>query len=110
MSIEIRGDKQLLKALMQAKKLDDAKKVVKNNTALLTNKAQRKAPVDTGALRRSITMEMGDGGLTGKVTPAMEYAPYVEYGTRFMDAQPFMRPAFEEVKDKYLRELEELTK
>jgi HK97 gp10 family phage protein len=63
--------------------MKDVKQIVKQNTAELTQGAQRKAPVDTGNLRRSITMDLSDGGLTGKVKPTADYAPYLEYGTRF---------------------------
>lgn len=52
-------------------------------------------PVDTGALRRSIRVEVMDD-LTLTVwagDDAVDYAGYVEYGTRFMAAQPFMTPA-----------------
>ena len=74
----------------------------------LTQGAQRKAPVDTGNLRRSITMDLSDGGLTGKVKPTADYAPYLEYGTRFQSAQPFMRPAFNKQKAQFKSDMDKL--
>ena len=62
------------------------KSIVSANGARLQSKAMRNAPIDTGALMRSIGLTLKDGGLTAEVQPAMEYAAYVEYGTRFMDA------------------------
>jgi HK97 gp10 family phage protein len=57
--------------------------------------AKQLCPVDTGRLRSSITREVGrDGrGLYATVGTNVEYAPYVELGTRFMGARPFLRPA-----------------
>lgn len=57
--------------------------------------AQQTVPVDTGTLKRSIQLHIEDGGLTAVVEASTEYAGYVEYGTRFMAAQPYMRPAAE---------------
>lgn len=55
------------------------------------------APLATGRLRRSYAYEVGDGYVD--VGSAVEYAPYQEFGTRFMDGQPHFRPALEEMRD-----------
>lgn len=68
------------------------KKVVQANAIELTKHMTAKAPVDTGAMARSIKMELSNGGLHAEVGPTVEYAPYIEYGTRYMNAQPFVRP------------------
>lgn len=77
--------------------------------------AQGYCPVDTGALRESITIDpIDDSGTTivGRVGPHTDYAEYVEYGTGRagdpapyahtdkpgMAARPFMRPALDEAK------------
>lgn len=59
------------------------------------NSAKRFAPVDTGRLRASITTVFGqdDQGQVALVGSNVEYCVYVETGTRFMQAQPFLRPA-----------------
>ena len=58
---------------------------------IVQNEARRMAPVDTGRLRASITVKRTpDGAVVGS---NVEYAPYVEYGTSKMAAQPFLRPA-----------------
>jgi HK97 gp10 family phage protein len=49
--------------------------------------AEAKAPELTGHLKASI----GEEG--GQVIADTDYAGYLEYGTRRMKAQPFMRPA-----------------
>lgn len=53
-------------------------------------------PVDTGRLRDSIEHEVN--GRTLRVGTNVEYAVYVEEGTRYMDAEPFLRPALYRVR------------
>lgn len=57
--------------------------------------AKQLCPVDTGRLRSSITRQLGRDslGLYAAVGTDVEYAPFVELGTRFMRARPFLRPA-----------------
>jgi HK97 gp10 family phage protein len=49
-------------------------------------------------LRESITADIRETARTivGEVAPHVSYAPYVEFGTWKMAAQPYMRPAYEE--------------
>lgn len=60
-------------------------------TALCEKLAKENCPVDTGNLRASISTRMT--GTQGIVYTNVDYAPYVEYGTRFQAAQPFMSKA-----------------
>lgn len=55
-----------------------------------------KVPVDTGRLRDSYEATRTEYG--AEVTSDVEYRDYVEYGTRYMQAQPHVRPAIEAVK------------
>jgi len=71
-----------------------------------------RTPVDTGRLRGSITYatkkerSRANGSATAKDTVStpsqkwtlhvgsnVEYAPYIEYGTKYMQKRPFLRPA-----------------
>ena len=65
----------------------------------LVDAAQERVPIRTGDLHDSI--EFGHGVVGGKgsfvVSASMHYAGYVEYGTRFMGAQPYLTPAIEDV-------------
>lgn len=58
-------------------------------------KAIHLCPVDTGRLRASISSLVTEDakGLLGIVGTNVEYAIFVEFGTRHMSAQPFLRPA-----------------
>lgn len=64
----------------------------------------------SGTLKRSIGLEMRDNGFTAAVSPATEYAAYVELGTRHMDAQPYLRPALEQVKPQFIADLKKVMK
>lgn len=57
--------------------------------------AKRVCPVDTGRLRSSITHSLAtdERGLLALIGTNVEYARYVEFGTRRMRAQPYLRPS-----------------
>ena len=99
--------------------------------ALVEGEAKKKAPKDTGALRRSISSTVK--GTEGIVFTPLEYAPYVEYGTGlfaekggrkdvpwyYKDEEgkwhrssgqhphPYMRPALHENREEILRLIKE---
>ncbi|SFJ17876.1 phage protein, HK97 gp10 family [Terrisporobacter glycolicus] len=55
--------------------------------------AKANTPVDTGRLRESITTTSGD--MEVEVGTNVEYAHFIEFGTRYQNAQPFLEPAAE---------------
>ena len=55
-------------------------------------------------------LEIKDSGLTAESEATVNYAGYVEYGTRFMGAQPYMRPALQEVGKQFKSDMEKLVK
>jgi HK97 gp10 family phage protein len=61
-------------------------------------------PVDTGNLRNSITHASDER--TAIVGTNVEYAPYVELGTRRQKAQPYLVPAVKEHLEEYKKLLE----
>ena len=99
--------------------------------ALVEGEAKKKAPKDTGALRRSISSTVK--GTEGIVFTPLEYAPYVEYGTGLFAEEggrkdvpwyykdeegkwhrssgqhphPYMRPALNENREEVLRLIKE---
>jgi HK97 gp10 family phage protein len=72
-------------------------KAVRDLVLLVEAEAKRLCPVDTGKLRASITPVI-QSWAEGYVGTNTHYAPYVEYGTCKMAAQPFLEPAFIEGK------------
>lgn len=110
MRIKITGMNELRVGLDKRMDLKAVRTVVQKNGADLQGNAQEKAPVDTGTLKRSIGLNLTDSGLTATIAPTAEYAPYQEYGTRYMDAQPFVGPAFNEQKNKFVNDMKKLVK
>ncbi|MFQ8894288.1 MAG: HK97-gp10 family putative phage morphogenesis protein [Dorea sp.] len=45
-----------------------------------------------------------------EIEPTADYAAYVEYGTRFMNAQPYMRPAYNAQKGKFKSDMQKLVR
>ena len=119
-NVEIQGVESVLAAIEDLGDVGDIKQRIGQACALVEASAKRKAPKDTGALRRSITSEVNE--TEGVVFTPLEYAPYIEYGTGLFaesggrkdvpwvyqddkgewhstsgqKPQPFMRPALEE--------------
>ena len=65
-------------------------------------KAKNKVPYKTGATKNSIMARPAEaiGGMFGKVIswrvgPTTSYAPFLEFGTVYMDARPYLIPAAE---------------
>jgi len=110
MSKYVLGADVLIKQLKANANVDDVKKAVKLNTSEMQQKAQRYAPVDTGNLKRSIGFDLTEKNLNGHVGATAEYAPYVNYGTRYMTAQPFLTRAFNEQKQLFVKDLKRLMK
>lgn len=79
--------------------------IVKNNGIQLLQGAQKRSPVDTGALRRSIRLSLENGNLKAVVKTNVPYAKFVEYETIRQKAQPFMRPSLRVQKVKFIRDI-----
>ena len=111
---KVTGLDKLQKALKENCTLDDVKRVVRTNGAQLQQKMQQNADFkmgyQTGTTKRSIGIEISDGGMTADVGPETSYSPYLEYGTRFMSAQPFVRPSLNEQEQKFKSDMQKLVK
>lgn len=135
MSIKFEGMNGVLKALTDLEQLDGLEAALGKACALVEGEAKKKAPKDTGELRRSITskVENRGGELVGVVYTPLEYAPYVEYGTGLFaeqggrkdvpwcykddkgewhstsgqKPQPFMHPALNENREQIVKILKE---
>ena len=123
--MKIVGMQALKKKLKKNVRMGAVKKVIRHNGSQLQDKAQRNADFKghyewvkgkgkvfkkpTGATKEGIRLDLMDNCLTAEVGPITEYAPYLEYGTRFMDAQPFLKPAFDDQKKQFERDMKKLT-
>ena len=118
-SFRLEGLAEFQKGLAKRISLDDMKRIIKTHGSQLQRKAQQNAEFrghyegktfvkPTGNLKQKIGLEIKDDGLTAEVEPAAEYAAYVEYGTRFMDSQPYIRPAYVDQVYKFKRDVNKL--
>ena len=88
-----------------------ASAIVNKYGLAITSEAARRAPVDTSALRNSILSESHmEGDMTFVVSDGVEYGVWQEFGTGRMAAQPFLVPAVESWRDKFLNAFSELFK
>lgn len=112
--IKIEGLDKLEKQLKKNVTLNDVKRVVRKNGAELQEAIQRNADFkmgyQTGDTKRSVGLEITDGGMTAESGPTTDYSPYLELGTRFMDAQPFVKPALDEQEPKFKADMRKLVK
>jgi HK97 gp10 family phage protein len=82
------------------KKLSDLKNIdltpaLTEATRKVQRTAKDLAPVRSGRLRASISTKVDRKKQIGIVGTNVEYAPFLEFGTRKMKAQPFLNPALE---------------
>lgn len=107
--LHIKGDEPLIKVLQTAANMEAHKAIVKKYGAELQRTAKRNAVFTkgyaTGTTKRKITLELQDGGFEAKVEAGTDYAAYLEVGTRKMNAQPFMKPAFDVVQPRFIADL-----
>ena len=112
--IKVEGLKELQKALKENATMDDVKRVVKQNGSEMHRKIQKNADFDkgyqTGTTKRSVGLEIKDSGFTAEVEPKTDYSPYLEHGTRFMEAQPFVKPGHDEQAAQFKRDMQKLVK
>ncbi len=69
-----------------------ADELTKRLTLSVLADAERFVPIDTGELHQSLHAEF-PRPLVGQVWVGTDHWIYPEYGTRYMKAEPYMRPA-----------------
>jgi hypothetical protein len=84
-----------------------AREIVQETILQIETVTKLRCPVDTGALRASYTSEM-TGETSGQVATNIEYAPWVEWGTTRMAAQPHVTPAAEGERRHFMRKFQDL--
>jgi HK97 gp10 family phage protein len=83
-----------------------ANRVADEEIPKIVTRARELAPVRTGRLRNSIYWRK-TGFLGYTVGARVFYAGFVEFGTRFMRARPYLRPAIEEKLPEIREELKD---
>lgn len=87
--------------------------VLRSYTFLGQRISMQKAPVDTGFLRGSISVEFRGDGRNGTMEgiwgPAADYGAYVEFGTSRQAPQPYIGPAADQIAPDYLAAMAAIT-
>lgn len=126
-NFEFRGLDKLQQKLKTVAKMQEVEQLVEKHGAEMQKKAVKNAErfrghyegrgskkhfvKPTGATKRSISVNSSKlDRFKYRVAPGTEYAVYVELGTRKMSAQPFIKPAFDQQKELFKRDLERLVK
>lgn len=106
-SVEIRGIEGLkAKALSLIPRVKaGVQQTVAETLLLIETDAKLLSPVDTGLNRAEIHSERAANGLSGAVLAGTSYAVYLEFGTRYMRARPFLFPAYEKNRLAFLTAL-----
>lgn len=112
MKVEIKG---LDKAIGELNKYSigatqRVKEIIGKTALDIQRGAKKRCPVDTGALRNSITVDFYPSGPTAEIGPHMPYAGHVEFGTVKQKAQPYLFPAYEEERPKFEKAIKEVLK
>lgn len=107
---EVKGTRKLIGALNDRASLKDVKRVVKQNGTELQSLTKSNTPVDTGDLKRSISYNALDEGLTAKVKAHMFYAGYVEWGTRYMLPRLYSKRSFYSQRRIFISDMKRLMK
>lgn len=96
-SVEIKGIEGLLNRakLLIPRVRAGVQQTVAETALLIESDAKQFAPVDTGRLRASIHVDIAPNGLSATVEAGVDYALFLEFGTRSQRAQPFLFPAYE---------------
>lgn len=116
LKFEFSGGKELSEALQELpRRLENRvlRKALRQGGNILLRKARQLAPVKTGALRKGIKLKIDLRGTPAaiinvripsksgkqKTSSGPYYSSFVELGTSKMAAHPFLRPAFDAVKE-----------
>ena len=119
---ELKGLDKLQAKLQRVAKMEEVERIVEKNGEAMQKKAVKNAQFKghyrgkkfikpTGATKKSISVNSSKiDRFKYRVAPGTDYAAYVELGTRKMSAQPFIKPAFDNQKKLFKRDLERLVK
>ena len=85
----------------------NVQEVIESSAIRVRDDARSRAPFKTGKLKRDIRVKKSKDGLTAAVTYMGKkrafYGKFIEFGTRFMPARPFLGPAWEVERPNFIR-------
>lgn len=92
---------------MSAQLRERTSQLVRKTAFDVEARAKAIVPVRTGNLKNSIQTDF-ENDLTAVVGTAVEYAPYVEFGTSKRPPRPYLAPAAEAVRPAFIAAAKEL--
>lgn len=106
-AISLHGAEKVIAALERAGTETERKTVqaVIASAFRIQGGARRDVAVDSGNLRSRIFVRFLDGGRSAEVGTDVLYGPFVERGTRFMPPRPYLIPAYEAERPKFIARL-----
>ena len=110
----VHGIKGLNAGLLKRAQLKEIKGIVKKHTTEMQQEAMANASstyikgYSIGATKKSIGIGFEDNSLTGFTGLGTSYAIYVEYGTRFMSAEPLLGPVFKKHKNVFISDIKKV--
>ena len=114
LSYSMRGLDKLEQGLLKRAQVEAIKTIVKKHTTELQQQAMANASstyvkgYSKGDTKKSIGIGFEDGGLAGITGLGMSYNPYTELGTRFMAAEPLLKPLFNQRKSMFISEIKKV--
>lgn len=113
--LRIKGLTALTQRLQKsAKAVQKSREVVKTHGAKLEKTMKRNATFvkgyQTGETKRSINLQLKDAGFKAEVKPTTDYSGYLELGTRYMGAQPFVSPSLMKIRPGFIKDMEKASK
>lgn len=112
--------KKLQKKLAKVAQKEEVKEIVKKRSAEMHSETQKlmldlykpkeEGGSSTGETRKSTVVVIEDDGLSGSVNIGTEYAPYLELGTRKMEARPALKPSYDKELPLFVSDLRKLVR
>ena len=100
------------KLKIQFKRLEgwprQAEQIVDKHLNIIVTTAKLISPVDTGVMKagiKSLGTKISGDLISGTVLSPADYSSFVEEGTRFQKAQPFLEPAVQSALENLIAEL-----
>ena len=118
--IKIESLDKLQKALKENATLDDVREIVRRHGRALQGVMTKNAGENTfnkgyftGTLKQDVAAsgyKESDMGMSVSVGTTKEYGPYLEYGTRFMEKEQFVKPSLDAQEPKFKADMKKLVK
>ena len=111
LKMEIKGLDETIGYLnaVDLKATKNVQDVIGNTAIAVRDEARSRAPISTGKLKKDIRVKTAQDKLSAEVTYMGKkrafYGKFIEFGTRFMPARPFLGPAWEKLRPRFFTDI-----